>query len=172
MDVPTPLVLASWVSGLAAHPDATFAAYIINGIRVGFRIGYDRRAICRPATTNMPTPHPQIVSDYLEREVRLERMSIVTSPDAKNLQISPLGLIPKKNRPNKWRLIVDLSSPHGASVNDRIDSEWASVSYTTVDLLAQVVLGAGKGSVLVKADVCEAYRMVPVHPRRQMVAGS
>ena len=32
-----------------------------------------------------------------------------------------LGVIPKQNRPNNWRLIVDLSSPEGHSVNDELD---------------------------------------------------
>lgn len=67
--------------------------------------------------------------------------------------------------------MVDLSSPAGASVNDGIDSEWASVSYATVDMLALVVLEAGRGSFLVKADVKEAYRMVPVHPQDRWLLG-
>ena len=33
----------------------------------------------------------------------------------------PLGVIPKKGQPDKWRLLVDLSYPGGASVNDGID---------------------------------------------------
>ena len=34
--------------------------------------------------------------------------------------ISPFGVIPKGHTPGKWRLIVDLSSPKGGSVNDGI----------------------------------------------------
>lgn len=33
---------------------------------------------------------------------------------------SRIGVIPKKHQPGKFRLIVDLSSPRGKSVNDRI----------------------------------------------------
>ena len=56
---------------------------------------------------------------------------------------------------------MDLSSPPGESVNDRISSELSSVSYTSLDHLASLVLLLGRGSLLVKADIQEAYRMVP-----------
>ena len=41
-------------------------------------------------------------------------------------------MIPK-SEPGKWRLIVDLSSPKGASVNDGISKELCSLSYVHVD---------------------------------------
>jgi len=42
------------------------------------------------------------------------------------IHISPLGIISKKNKPGKWRLIVDLSSP---SVNDGISEQLSSLSF-------------------------------------------
>ena len=38
-----------------------------------------------------------------------------------NSQVWTLGVIPKRNRPNNWRLIVDLSSLEGHSINDELD---------------------------------------------------
>lgn len=35
--------------------------------------------------------------------------------------VSRFGVIPKNHQPGKWRLIVDLSHPKGASVNDGIE---------------------------------------------------
>ena len=64
-----------------------------------------------------------------------------------------------------------MSSPSGHSVNDGISSEWSSVSYPTVDHLSYLVLSQGKGAFLVKADIKEAYRMVPVHPQDQCLLG-
>ena len=49
--------------------------------------------------------------------------------------ISPIGAIPKKHKPGKWRLIMDLSSPAGSSINDGISSEWSSISYVSIDFL-------------------------------------
>ena len=128
--VVTPLRPDVWARGLAPLPDEAFHQCILKGISEGFRIDYDRRFACRLAQSNMATPHPQFVSDYLEREVRLGRVSIVSSQDPrilKRIWTSPLGLILKKNRPNKWCLIIDLSSPRGMSMNDGIAEEWSSI---------------------------------------------
>ena len=60
-------------------------------------------------------------------------------------------------------LIVDLSSPKGGSVNNGINSDLCSLQYATVDMLAVLVLQVGRGAFLVKADIKEAYRNIPVH---------
>ncbi len=44
------------------------------------------------------------------------------------IHCSPFGVIPKRGRPGKWRLIVNLSAPKGNSVNDGISKELASLS--------------------------------------------
>ena len=79
----------------------------------------------------------------------------------------PIRIIPKKNKPNKWHLIIDLSSPKGLSVNDGIATDLSSLCYTSVDHLCSIILSVGKGVQLVKADIKEAYRMVPDHPDDQ-----
>ena len=76
-------------------------------------------------------------------------------------------MIPKKNKPGKWPLIVDLSSPNGFSVNDGISQELSSIKYTSLDHLACLVNSVGRGALLVKADIKEAYRMIPIHPQDQ-----
>uniref|UniRef100_A0A1X7T1M1 Uncharacterized protein n=1 Tax=Amphimedon queenslandica TaxID=400682 RepID=A0A1X7T1M1_AMPQE len=55
-------------------------------------------------------------------------MDAFSSPlSADSLHISPMGMIPQKNKPGKWQLTVDLSSPKGNIVNNGISSELASV---------------------------------------------
>lgn len=66
---------------------------------------------------------------------------------------------------------MDLSSPSGASLNDGIAPEHSSLSYATLDHLSSLILRAGKGAFLVKADIQEAYRMIPVHPEDQPLLG-
>ena len=72
---------------------------------------------------------------------------------------------------NTSRLIVDLSSPSNASVNDEISSKLSSLKYPTVDHLSALILQEGKGAFLVKADLKEAYRMIPIHPHDQPLLG-
>ena len=68
-------------------------------------------------------------------------------------------------------MIVDPSAPQGMSINDGIDSELSSLSYSSIDQVAALVVSEGKGSFLVKADIQEAYRMIPVHPEDQHLLG-
>ena len=52
---------------------------------------------------------------------------------------------------------------HKRSVNDGIDSDMASLSYIKVEEVASKAAQLGRGSLLAKFDVEEAYRIVPVH---------
>ena len=171
-EVHTPLVLQEWIRELAVHPDQQFSQYILEGIQKGFRIGFNRSHILNSEATNFHCNNPQNVTEYLLREVSLQRMwRLPLGARPRGIHISPLGLIPKKNKPGKWRLIVDLSSPMDASVNDGISPDLASLSYASIDHLAALIVMEGKGSFLVKADIKEAYRMVPVHPEDQHLLG-
>ena len=135
-------------------------------------IGFDRRQHISSASGNLHIDKPEAVTEYLQREVLLGRMwKIPLTILPRGVHISPLGMIPKKNKPGKWRLIVDLSSPHGTSINDGIDTDRSSLSYASVDHLAALVVSTGRGCFLVKADIKEAYRMVPVHPQDQHLLG-
>lgn len=60
------------------------------------------------------TEHPQEVDIYLAQE---------KSFDKKFLQISLFGIIPKKLKPGKWRLI-DLSSPEWWSAMMALKKNW------------------------------------------------
>ena len=80
------------------------------------------------------------------------------------VHLSPMGLVPKSHQPNKFRLIVDLSTPAGTSVNDGIPSELCSLKYASLDNAVALIQTLGRGTRLVKMDLKDAYRMVPVHP--------
>ena len=49
-------------------------------------------------------------------------------------------------------------------MNDGIDSAVASVSYASLDEGVQQILCLGKSTQLVKFDLKQAYRQIPVHP--------
>ena len=87
-----------------------------------------------------------------------------------DIQVSPLGVVPKKGW-NKWRLILDLSSPEGHSVNDGIPSELCSLLYISVDDAARAVVRTGRGALLAKVDIKSAYRIVEVHPEDRRLLG-
>ena len=86
------------------------------------------------------------------------------------VHVSRFGVIPKGNS-RKWRLILDLSSPEGQSVNDGINLEWCSLSYVSVDDAVSVIRHLGQNTLLAKVDIKSAYRMVPVHPDDRLLLG-
>ena len=167
--VSTPLVRREWARDLEVHPDHRFKSYILNGITHGFHIGFDyEHHQCRSAVSNMQSAvmHARVVREYLEEEVSLGRL-VGPVPSAllpSGTQISAFGVIPKSGRPGRWRLIVDLSSPEGASVNAGIEPELCSLHYLQLDEVTRQIAKLGKGTQVAKMDIESAYRMVPVHP--------
>lgn len=67
----------------------------------------------------------------------------------------------------KWRLIMDLSFPFKHGVNAGISEELASITYARMDEAVELILQLGGGAELVKLDLKNAYRIVPIHPQDQ-----
>lgn len=165
--VHTPLNLPQWERCLHNHPDADFARYVLDGLRHGFHIGVDNSFKVRSARSNMQSAlqDPRVVDEYLRHETAVGNILGPFPQDSfPDVHINLFGVIPKQHQHNKWRLITDLSSPEGASVNDAIDPSLCSLSYISVDQAASVAMQLGRGSLLAKIDIKSAYRLIPVHP--------
>ena len=148
-----------------SHPDQEFASYILRGIEQGFRVGFDaNRTQPRQRSGNLLSAieQPEVIQTYLDKEVAAGRVAKASS--VQGIHCSPFGAIPKKSKPGQWRLLLDLSSPEGHSVNDGIAKELATLSYVSIDQVVTQVLHWGRGSLLAKMDVKHAFRNVPVHP--------
>ena len=174
--VVTPLVWARWEELLEDHPDKWWGGFLVRGIKEGFKVGFSGGLdSLKSSVRNMRSAgeQPQVVKDYLDKEVASGRLWEVGSVEAAAMGVhcSPFGVIPKRGKPGKWRLIVDLSSPEGHSVNDGIPKELCSLGYMSVDDVVAQVLKLGKGSELAKVDVQQAYRNVPVHPGDRHLLG-
>ena len=87
-------------------------------------------------------------------------------------------LIPCPNGDSdECRVIVNLSSPCGTSVNDGIPSdsflgEPISLTYPTIDSIMEAVISLGPGCLLYKHDLKKAYRQFPVDPRDYHLLGN
>ena len=164
----TPLDKRAWRQALEHHPHRQFVDYLLAGMQYGFHIGAQRSCIIKAARTgNLPSvqQHPHLVAKHLADEIAAGRILGPLPPHLARLcQISPMGLIPKPHQPGKWRLIVDLSSPRGASVNDAIPPDYCHMQYASVLEAATIVRKLGKGTLLAKIDLLNAYRVIPVHP--------
>ena len=110
--------------------------------------------------------NPKVISDYIAKELTLGRMLGPFPPsfNPPELQVNRFGVIPKAHQPGKWRLITDMSFPPGVSVNDGIDPDLCSLTYTSVDQVAEIITTLGRGALMAKVDIESAYRLIPVHP--------
>ena len=173
-EIVTPLRWSAWQEALAQHPDMQFADYLVQGIKHGFRIGFNHATHStksRPGNMRSATDNPGPVREYLDKELAAKRVVEVTGPDIALIHTSKFGVIPKSNQVGKWRLILDLSSPLGVSVNNGIDKELCSMRYTTLDNAVKAIVALGSGTLLAKIDVKEAYRNIPVHPDDRHLLG-
>ena len=69
-----------------------------------------------------------------------------------------------RKRSNKVRVIHDLSWPPVSSINDHIDEDMCSVHYSNIDDAVHHVIQCGRGSLMAKLDLKDAYRHVVVAP--------
>ena len=172
--IESPIRVNVWHQSLTEHPDQRFVQYMLKGLEESFRIGFQyQQAHLIGCKSNLVINNPSVVTEYLDTEVRLNRVVKLSREEADQAGIhcSPIGIIPKKNKPGKWRLIVDLSSPEGASVNDGIDKDMSRLSYTSIDAIAEKVLSLGRGAMLAKMDIKQAYRIIPIHPEDRWLLG-
>ena len=146
--------------------------FLISGFTHGFKLQYRGERLFRDARhlkSAYELPH------VLRQEVALEIQSgriaepFVSSPFP-HLQISPLGLVPKKEH-NAYRLIHHLIFPEGTSINDGISVKYSTVQYQSVDDAIRFIRSLGIGSLMAKSDIEKAFRILPVHPRDYELLG-
>ena len=170
---PTPVRTHVLYSYIFHHPDQRFVSYILNGLCNGFHIGFDRQCQLRQNWRNHPSSleHTSVVNHQISAEV--ERGSLVgplSPPEANQVHVSPVGLVPKPHS-DKWCMIVDLSAPEGFSVNNGLREDLCSLTYASVDRAVEVIVHLGQGTQLVKMDLKDAYRMIPIHPHDHHLLG-
>ena len=170
----TPLKHDRFAMELRGHPDQHLVDYVLDGIRWGFKLGFNYKPQLRSARRNKKSAddHPAVIDEYLALEVALGRVGgPFVHPPVTPLHISSFGVIPKSGQPGKWRLIVDLSSPSGASVNDGIEGDEFSLHYIGIDDVIKMVSKCGVGAMMAKFDVLAAYRNIAVHPSDRSLLG-
>jgi hypothetical protein len=100
----------------------------------------------------------------IRKELEAQRIAgPYATPPFRNIQVSPLGLVPKKV-PREFRLIHHLSYPEGDSINSHIPKQFTAVSYQSVDTAINIIKCVGRGALLAKTDLENAYKQIPIHP--------
>lgn len=146
---------------LAGYQDSSF---VINGFTHGFPLGLQPKPTLTPAPDSK-RPTTNRLRLKVEDEVSKGRLlGPFSHPPLENLMLSPLCVIPKPNS-DKVRLIFNLSSPSGFSVNDNIPPSNRTVSYCTVEEAGSYISSIASPAAhtfLAKVDLTDAYRLVPI----------
>lgn len=157
---PSPFIVDNWLTLLRGYP-GQLPLHLKNILQFGASIGYsgpERRIISKNLSS--ARNDPITIQSKLDEDLRLGRV-IPTSSNHPFI-CSPLGLVPKSD--GNFRRIHHLSYPPGTSVNDSISEEASYLTYTTFDDVLALVLQAGRHSVIVKKDVRDAFRNIPLAP--------
>ena len=162
---PSPVIIPALLPGLHSHPDQDFSRYIYNGLANGFHIGFNMSARIKPNYRNHPSSldAPAVIETQISDELQQGHIIGPICP-AVEVHTSPLGLVPKPHS-DKFRMIVDLSSPIGFSVNDGITEDLCS------RIRGQCSSIHHQSTQLVKLDLKDAYRIIPVHPHDYPLLG-
>ena len=156
-----------WDPVLKILPDPQLTAFLRRGIRDGFHLGVNPSATLVSSKSNSPSALvlASKVDEYIKEEVKVGNLE--PSPRG-GVHLSPIGFIPKKNQPRKFRLIVNLSFPSRHSINDTISLAHSPFRYVTVHQVAELI---PQGFSLAKIDLKAAFRRVPVHSTDQHYLG-
>ena len=146
--------------------DSTLKEHLISGFTYGFRINssFSKQESGFPKNHKSARDNIDIVNSKLTKEISMGRIKgPFLKPPFTNFISSPLGLVPKKEI-GQYRLIHDLSYPKGDSVNSHIPEEFTSVSYQNIETVIELVQYYGFNCLMSKADIKDAFRLIPIHP--------
>ena len=165
-----PLNSWAWEELLRTHPDRLYAQTLVDIIRHGVRIGYegpDQFIISQNLASANDDP-ATLTADLITQNTHNRLKSIIPDPSQRFI-CSPLGLVPKSD--GGWRRIHHPSFPPGSSVNDFIPTEWGALEYISFDEAIALVAASRQGSTLIKRDLADAFRHIPVAPQDHWLLG-
>ena len=151
---------------MAEYPVRGDADILHEGFSKGFPICYHGPRLPRdsnPLASASSRPLA-VQEDKLQHEISLGRIAgPFSARPFKNLQCSPIGLVPK-SQPGNFRMIHHLSYPEGHSINDFIEGKLCAVHYASFDSAVDLVVRAGVDAWLAKTGIKSAFRLLPVSP--------
>jgi hypothetical protein len=164
--VASSLVKNVWKFYLEDYPDPSFVKSILHiidhGASLGF-IGLEHPQSCR--NLKSASEAPGTVSSAIDALLAKNAAhGPFNHPPFPTFRASPLGTAVRK-RSLKRRLINHLSWPAGDSVNNGIPDAEGKICYESFESALQLVRSFGKGTLLAKLDLQDAFRHIPVRPQ-------
>ena len=153
---------------------------ICDFLEFGFPLGYlgddkilnnvDKKNLWKFKNHQGAEEFPVDMLSYLKKESQHKAIlgPFKTNPFDSGIKISPLNTVPKSGSSER-RVILDLSYPKGASVNDYISKDFylgdkIDLVYPKVDDFIELIKQKGQGCLLYKTDLRRAYRQLGYCP--------
>lgn len=169
---PSPLNRIAWKALLYEYPDSELPQIIDDILLFGALIGYDGPTICR-ISDNLSNAHeyPELLTTKIRTDLENGLVRKIELEPGEPFVASPLGFAPKPKPNGDRRQIHHLSYPRGESVNDYIDETFAYLKYVAFRQVLSMVLLAGRGCIVLKRDMSNAFRIIPIAPHIQWLLG-
>lgn len=175
LPVITQLNIPVWEFYLQSYHDA----HIVDFLCFGWPVSYTAENLPTSSSSNHPSAvdFADHVEHYLNTELGYHAIAgpFSTNPLHQPLVCSPLQTVPKRGSTQR-RVVMDLSYPQRSSVNCRIAaSSYLNEPYKLrlpgIDRLCQFILQHGRGCLLYKKDLQQAYRQLPIDPKDYHLLG-
>ena len=142
-----------------------------------FSFGFKINSVIEKADQKFPNNHrsarknPEVVVQNINKEILKGRIrGSFKHPPFDNFICFPLGLVPKEES-GSFRLIHDLSFSKGGSVNFWTPPEYTLVLYQNIETVIELVQENGFKCLMSKADIQDAFRLIPIHPTEYHLLG-
>ena len=143
---------------------------LTNGLTYGFDTGMESLPSANLECKNNRSAlkNSDFVDQALAEEVSKGYMAgpFDDPPFSSSYRVSPISVAAHKYS-GKKRVVLDLSAPHdgeGEPINDLIDKDKHSLTYVKVDDAVQRIQHMGKGTILSKFDIADAFKIIPINP--------
>jgi hypothetical protein len=154
------VLLAQYPGNLAS----TLTGILKYGCQIGY-IGPLQHIISKNLKSSMLDP--TVIKRKLSDDLALGRV-LSTRPEAPFI-CSPLGLVPKHD--GGFRRIHHLSHPRESSVNWFIPENYSKITYISIRNIFTEILATGRSCVIIKKDIKDAFRNIPIAPPIQWILG-
>ena len=172
--VPSGLRVEAWKECLRGYHDYG----VVEFLNYGWPANCEKGAIMIPTWQNHPLA--ERAAQDIEHYIRTEKgHAAIVGPfrdiPFTSMQVSPLMTRLKRDSEHR-RVIMGLSWPHGAAVNDHISSDIyvdgpARIRLPTVEYMEGRLREFGQGAYLYKTDLARGYRQLRIDPNDWSLLG-
>ena len=166
---PSPLKPSAWADLLALYPGG-LRIHLPMILRFGAELRYKGPLNAFILSDNLASTlkDPAIIEKKLQEDLASGRVSEVQQLCLRFI-CSPLSLVSKHD--GGWMEIHYLSHPRGKSVNGYIPDRAGEMRYKCFQEVLQLDTNTGWRCIILKRDVKDAFRNVPVAPQHQWLLG-